>query len=104
MAEDRKKYPSSKTILNAFIPGARDVFIRDCAHERNQAPDEWEVMAGRLAADPRALLAAIDDSFPTPDPLEKKFGSDIQLFKIAAPANLSRELVGIGAAPLYSIL
>ncbi|GAH09058.1 unnamed protein product, partial [marine sediment metagenome] len=75
---------------------ARNAFIRNYANERNQALVEWEVMADSLAANPRALLAAIDDSFPTPDRLEEKFGFDIQLFQIAAPANLSRELVAAG--------
>ena len=58
--------------------------------------EEWQVMATQLAVNPRALMAAIEDSFPKGDRLAKKFAFDTQLFQIAAPANLSRELIAAG--------
>ena len=75
---------------------AQEAFLGSYADERGRALEEWQVMATRLAVDPRALMAAIEDSFPEGNRLEKKFGFDTQLFQIAAPANLSRELIAAG--------
>ncbi|MFT5407840.1 MAG: hypothetical protein ACI9NC_000545 [Verrucomicrobiales bacterium] len=75
---------------------AREAFIDSYAANRGEALEEWQVMATRLAADPRALMAAIADAFPAASRLQKKFAFDVQMFQIAAPANLSRELIEAG--------
>lgn len=82
--------------FEAEFADAREAFIDSYASERNRALDEWQVMATRLAADPRGLMAAIEDSFPAAGRLQKRFAFDVQMFQIAAPANLSRELVAAG--------
>ena len=75
---------------------AREAFISRYAAERDRALDEWQIMAARLAADPSALMTAIEDSFPAASRLQKKFAFDVQMFQIAAPANLRRELIEAG--------
>ena len=82
--------------LEAEFARARHAFLAGYAEERRRALAEWQEMASRLAADPEALMAAIGDSFPAAEKLGEKFGFDVQLFQIAAPANLGRELLAAG--------
>jgi hypothetical protein len=75
---------------------AKSEFLYNYAGEREKALTEWQETAHQLAADPAALMAAIEGSFPTPDKLEAKFAYETHLFQIALPQNLSKEMVNAG--------
>ncbi len=82
--------------LEGEFDTARSQFLRSYADERGHALSEWRETASLLAADPEALMAAIEGSFPTADKLEAKFGFETHLFQVALPQNLSKELVTAG--------
>ena len=63
-------------------------FMARYAQTREQALAEWREAAGRLVKQPEKLVAAIEDSFPCPERMERSFGFATQAFQITIPEGL----------------
>lgn len=75
---------------------AKTRFIAQYGQHREAALVEWRALAGKLAADPARVVAAIEAAFPPTPALERKFGFDVQLFQIAVPERLGLDLLDLG--------
>jgi len=74
----------------------RDTFVANYADVREEALREWTDVAASLVDDPEQLLGTIHASFPRRDQVQQRFGFSTYLFQVAAPQELSLELVAAG--------
>ena len=63
---------------------------------RREALQEWDAAARALEVDPERLLAVIEEAFPEPDSMRRRFSFRVDFFQVAAPAPLQAELVEAG--------
>ena len=75
---------------------ARDTFVANYADVREEALTEWANVAAGLVDDPEQLLGTIHASFPRRDQMHDRFSFSTYLFQVAAPQELSLELVTAG--------
>ena len=82
--------------LEADFWKTKAAFIEKYGELRQEASKEWSLLAEKLSDDPRDLLRAIEDSFPTVQKVGRMFDFDVQLFQISLPERLSVNLVSTG--------
>lgn len=70
-------------------------FMGRYAETRAQALAEWRDAAARLVRTPTKLVAVIEESFPSPEKMDKSFGFGVQLFQIRVPEGLAMDPVSL---------
>lgn len=84
---------SRLTVLEREFREEKVRFIGRYAEMREIATDEWRILARKLVNTPERLVAAIEESFPCPEQMERSFGFETQLFQITVPE-------GVGMSPV----
>ena len=64
-------------------------FMGQYAQMRQAAGEEWLTLAQKLVKDPEKLVAAVLESFPCPERMERAFGFSTQLFQITIPEGMT---------------
>jgi hypothetical protein len=77
-----------ETETRAFLAGYADL--------RDAALVEWREAAQRLGADPRKLVAAVEQAFPSSERMPRSFGFEVRLFSIAVPDVPQAQLIELG--------
>jgi len=81
--------------MEAEFRSAQAGFMDRYGRMRASAILEWREAARRLTSDPDLVVAGIQDSFPTPDRLERYFTFSVNLFQIKVPDRLEAGLVSV---------
>jgi hypothetical protein len=78
-----------------FETETRD-FLSGYARLREAALVEWRDAAVQLGADPRKLVAAVEQAFPSSERMPRSFGFEVRLFSIAVPDMPQAQLIDLG--------
>ncbi|MEI8120807.1 MAG: DUF3150 domain-containing protein [bacterium] len=73
----------------------KDVFLGRYSEMRALGLAEWREAATRLVGDPERLVEKIEESFPTPERMERSFGFTTQLFQISVPDGFSMDQISL---------
>lgn len=70
-------------------------FLNQYAEIRQAGLEEWREAASRLVSIPERMVETIEESFPTPERMERAFGFTTQLFQISVPDGFSLDEVSL---------
>jgi hypothetical protein len=73
----------------------KSAFLGKYGDTRDAALAEWREAASRLGVDPVKLVETIEESFPTPERMERAFGFTTQLFQISVPEGFTLDEVSL---------
>jgi hypothetical protein len=82
--------------LQAEFETETRAFLGGYAKLREAALVEWREAAQRLGADPRKLVAAVEQAFPSSERMPRSFGFEVRLFSIAIPDVPQAQLIELG--------
>ena len=82
--------------LQAEFATETRAFLGGYAKLREAALEEWREAAQRLGADPRKLVAAVEQAFPSSERMPRSFSFEVRLFSIAVPDVPQAQLIELG--------
>jgi hypothetical protein len=74
----------------------KDKFLGQYSEMRALGLAEWREAADRLVSNPQKLVETIEESFPTPERMDRAFGFSTQLFQISVPDGFSMDEITLG--------
>jgi len=73
----------------------KDKFLGQYTEIREAGLSEWREAASRLVSVPDRLVETIEESFPTPERMERAFGFTTQLFQISVPDGFTLDEISL---------